>query len=429
MGTVHPPPRQAHLAQLRLHLRTSSPPLFLSGASSTGKYATLLAALPTASFLCADCVQSHSDRLLFGALTQSTPCDLPDFLARLNAASTSVLVLRRAERLTTLAFSPHVAAVLLALPALAARPDLHIVFLSRAPWPVFRRALPPADAAACARPLALFFAPYGLAEVVDAIVAAPPPTDRALHRGFVATVVDALYPSTNDLPELAAVCAALFPKYVAAWHAASTRARAPAEAFNAVNPLLAAALRDLYRESHGVSRETVLERGKRRREMEGGEQRKATYGLSRASVTMVVAAYLAACNPPATDVRYFTAERTRRARKGRGGASVAKRRRRGGRAFPLERLLAIYEAIRDVDELLEAGDKGTAGNVSAAVSTATLVQVNTLVKLHYLSREGSGDPISEPRFRCNVAHAQALDFSRLVGIELDQFVHHDGTAA
>lgn len=212
---------------------------------------------------------------------------------------------------------------------------------------------------------------------------------------------------------------------------------AAAAAFNEVHTLLAAALRDLYRAEHGVPRDQVLEHGRRRREEAQGEGRRAKTGLSKASITMLVAAFLAGRNPPGTDMRYFTAERTRRSRKGRGGG-VARRGRVGtghagvagnARGFPLERLLAIFEAVRDVDDFVGAGEDAKSGTVSAALSTSSLVQISTLGRLDYLSREGGGDPLAEPKYRCNISHEQAAEFARLVGIELGQFLHFDSGAA
>lgn len=95
----------------------------------------------------------------------------------------------------------------------------------------------------------------------------------------------------------------------------------------------------------------------------------------------------------------------------------------------MERLLAVYEAVRDVDELVNAGERGLAGSVSDAVSTSMLVQVNTLVDLRYLSRDGGGDLITEPRFTCNVSHGQAAELAGIVGVQLEQFLHQDPAAA
>lgn len=232
------------------------------------------------------------------------------------------------------------------------------------------------------------------------------------------------------------MCKALFPRYIAAWRGCKEPSLAAAAAFNEVHTLLAAALRDLYRAEHGVPRDQVLEHGRRKREEAQGEGRRAKTGLSKASITMLVAAFLAGRNPPAMDTTYFTAERTRRARKGRGGGGARRGRVGAGHAgvtgnaggFPLERLLAIFEAVRDVDDFVDGGEDAKSGTVSAAISTSSLVQISTLVRLDYLLREGSGDPLAEPKYRCNMSFEQASDFARLVGIELEQFLHFDSGA-
>ena len=92
------------------------------------------------------------------------------------------------------------------------------------------------------------------------------------------------------------------------------------------------------------------------------------------------------------------------------------------RVFPLERLLAVFEAIQD--EMNHDLSQGVA-SVSAAISTSSQVQISTLVSLNYLTKDGAGDPLAEPKYRCNISEEMANNVARLLNLELDQYLHKD----
>lgn len=294
-----------------------------------------------------------------------------------------------------------------------------VVMVSAVPWTIFRRRL----GVGLRVPVCVTFLPYTETEAVEVVMGLIG-VEHTLLKGFVSSVVGVLYTSTTDVIELKYVAEVLFGEYLAEYEKCREGGgNAPVAAFNKVHAKLGVMLRGLYRREY-VSKEVLLERERGRK---GREEHIARVGLSRSLVTLLVAAFLAAVNPPAQDTRYFTVERTRRGRgRGRGRGKAGKTRtegkgeKEGGervKTFPLERLLAIYDAIRE--EGMGGGEA-----VSGVISTSHLVQISTLVSLGYLGREGS-DILVEPKFRCNLTPRQAAEFANMAGIELDLYLHHD----
>lgn len=336
---------------------------------------------------------------------------------RLCDSAVSAIVLHRAERLTEGGFSATLTSLLFCLGELVQKDDMIVVIVSAVPWPVFRRRL----GVGVRVPVCITFLPYTVAEATEVVVGLMD-VEHELLKGFVSSVVEVLYTSTTDVMELKYVSEVLFEGYLAEYEKCREGGgNAPLAAFNKVHARLGVMLRGLYRREY-VSKEVLLERERVRK---GREEDMARVGLSKSLVTLLVAAFLAAVNPPAQDVRYFTAERTKRGKgkgKGRGGkAKVEGRGEKGrgerGKTFPLERMLAIYDAIREEN-------KGMGEGVAGAISTSHLMQTSTLVSLGYLSKEG-GDMLVEPKFRCNVTPKQASGFANMAGIELDLYLHYD----
>lgn len=406
-------------------------PVFLHGPPATAKSATLLDALSSTArnTTHVDCVLSHNDRLLFSAILgrdcAAHPCDLLAALSDRPFAETHAIVFRRAERLSGPNFSASAISALFRLPHLCNQPLVRLVFISRTPWHVFRAAL----THHLPTPITVYFPPYAEHHAVSILsdqyhvarLRTHIPShliDRAKHfyPGYVKSVVSVLYQLTSDLRELQRVCDDLYPDYI-------TCGKDPGASFNVVQDKLRKSLHTLY------SREVVPREKQLSEELAKSRERSHLHtqaDLSRSALTLLVAAFLAAQNPPKHDTRYFTTERTNRSRargRGRGRKTQANSRLSTTRVFSLERLLAIYAAIRvDDDDLVRDARDVSA---SSSMSTSCLVQISTLVALGYLANDGGGDILSEPKYRSNVSDEQARSISNLLRIELHQYWHKE----
>lgn len=410
--------------------------VFVCGGSSTGKRTIVQRAVPDkAELVTVDCVVQHTERLLFSAIAgQNVSADVGELVRELRdsprASTPTVVVLERAERLCgSRSLSPSSLAALLELPKLARTAHLSLVFLSRLPWPRFR------DSASLdsAAPPCVHFAPYAPTECVAALRAlyvAPSidigvsraTTDR-LYPGFVTLVVNLLSAVTTDIRDLQNISREMFPRYLAPLRADGASATASGKnmsvsLFNTVTAELRGVLQSMYR------REFVVRDGKlvgkhaaieaeHHIAPQGQADAEIDADLSVVAKFLLLAAYLAGRNPAKHDMRYFTTERTRKPYKRAKKAG----QKAVGQAFSLERLLAIFEALRDAHRV--------DGNPESTLSTNGQVQIANLLRLGFLTSDTSGDPLSDPKYRAHISLAQAELLSRILQVELHHYLHVD----
>lgn len=427
------PPRKAQAQLVQAALKSPrAPPIFLHGPPSTAILPTLQNVLSyDTEVIHIDCVLSHTDRLLFSAILQDrATADPSEFVEQLSdsvpSGSLRIFIFERAERLAQADFGSSIVSILFRLPELTGLSNIRSVFISRTPWLTFRNSLPHDTPS----PQVIFFPPFNERECCEIVTALYKPRLHAdfvpesiqkpqeCYKSYVKSVVTVLYPATSDVFELQRVSDDLYPQYLSGLmeHGAAI------PAFNRIRDDLKEALHRLYRRELVPRDKQVDDELNKRR-----KQNKAFYGLSRAALTLLVAAFLASRNPPAHDLRYFTSARTRE----RGGKKGRGRPKKSGggpgpdslstcRVFALERLLAIFAAIGG-DPLQDGAEEC----VSNSISTSCLVHISTLVGLHYIARERGGDALAEPRFRCNISQETATHISNVVGIELHQYLHKE----
>lgn len=150
---------------------------------------------------------------------------------------------------------------------------------------------------------------------------------------------------------------------------------------------------------------------------------------------LLLAAYLASHNAPRHDLTLFSTYHHGR-RKRRGGGFVAPKRGRpskhkkisrkllGAHAFVLERMLAIFAAVRS--EWAEADVRGGFGTVggSSVVDGDVGMAISTLASLRLLMKVGTGgDPMDRGgKWRINVGWDIIRGVGRSVGIEVEEWL-------
>ena len=150
---------------------------------------------------------------------------------------------------------------------------------------------------------------------------------------------------------------------------------------------------------------------------------------------LLVAAYLASFNPPRTDQIFFMKAAAAKRRK-KGGATVASkvrpgvsrhrkisRKLLGPQAFVLERMLAIFHAIKD-----DADSKGryekekelTSGSADIEMGIATLVTLRLLAKI---GSANAGDALEAgTKYRVAVGWEMIRGVARSVGVEAEDYL-------
>ena len=167
------------------------------------------------------------------------------------------------------------------------------------------------------------------------------------------------------------------------------------------------------------------------------QQEKKHHGVSTQlpyySRLLLVAAYLASFNAPRTDVVHFLKSATQRRRKKGGGtalssatkAGVGKSRKisrklLGPQAFVLERMLAIFQAIReDADGGRNGKGRGVDGSADVQMAIATLASLRLLVRIG----AGAGDVLDAgSRWRIAVGWEVVRGVARSVGVEAEDYL-------
>lgn len=370
------------------------PPLYIHASSRSQGLSTLLRALDlSAPHLCVvDLVRVGTGRALFSAILSASPTsnpvalDLPAFVAALKCRPVNAIVLLRADRFVSAPPHGNVLHVLCNLSNLVGR-SIAVFLLAPMPWKVFRARIGHSVAAGmshCRVPAST------KAELLHALRK----EGQIVWNSYVDAVVDVVWQSTRQPAEIGNVVNALWEGYQNVYQKDGA-----VKAFNHLLPRLAAWLKGANTEIHVVPTELIV--NKERIRLRAPMLRK-NQGFTLQMAALLTAAYLAARNPPKLDLKYFSVERTGRGRKSTTGKGVNVE----FNVFPLERWLAIYQAIRE----------------HHMSSQQCLETVATLVKMGYVGREGT-DVMVESRYRCLVSMQQAEAFAHMAGIQLHYYLH------
>lgn len=291
----------------------------------------------------------------------------------------------------------------------------------------------------------LHFPPYTKPEFVRILALAPPPPipgtsqqeTSDLWTRFCAAVHDALVrAAARTLPSFRHSCRTLWPRFiapvVAGTHTAKeftkllVAARAHFQDESLLNPSIVSARPPPpppQQPADGTSKSPAVPAG----------AAQLTALLPIAARLLLLAAYLASHNAARHDLTLFSTYHHGRRRR-RGGLSVPSsgaasrtprakhrkiaRRLLGAHAFVLERMLAIFEAVRG--EWLPEGSSavgaaGLDGDVGMAIAT--------LASLRLLVRVGTGDLLDRAgKWRLNVGWESIRGMGRSMGVEVEEWL-------
>lgn len=141
-------------------------------------------------------------------------------------------------------------------------------------------------------------------------------------------------------------------------------------------------------------------------------QRRVHVELPFHSKFLLIASYLASYNPVKSDKRFFVkhhgkerkTKATIKAKEKHVSAQLT-----GPKAFPLDRMLAIFYSIID-DE-----------NVSPTANI--LSQISTLVSLQFLNQLSSEDSLDQPRYKCIASLKFVEQMAREVNFEIKRYLY------
>ncbi|KAK2624193.1 hypothetical protein QTJ16_006143 [Diplocarpon rosae] len=147
---------------------------------------------------------------------------------------------------------------------------------------------------------------------------------------------------------------------------------------------------------------------------------------------LLVAAYLASFNPPKTDATLFMKAAASKRRKKGGGTALTKgrqgvvkhrkisRKLLGPQAFVLERMLAIFHAIREDSDARGRGKGRVEGSADVQMAVATLVSLRLLVRTGVASSVDVLD--AGTKYKVAVGWEVVRGVARSVGVEAEDFL-------
>ncbi|KAI9494954.1 origin recognition complex subunit 5 C-terminus-domain-containing protein [Zychaea mexicana] len=252
--------------------------------------------------------------------------------------------------------------------------------------------------------------------------------DDEFFTGFCEVIYTIFNHNCKDINELKYIAALLFPLYIKPIRKRQVQMHEKARLLKHAQPYFAQATDKLYlREISSTewSRET-----RRIENMEdaGGDvnmaflkrplaREKGEFDLPYYTKFLLLSSYLASYNPARYDVRYFSKMGETRARKKGGGTRKGKADQGGGKmrpqllgpkAFPVERMLAIFYSI--IDDTLED---------SIDVQT----QITSLTTLRLLVRANNMDRLDGAKFKCNVSFEFIRAVANSVRFEIDKYLY------
>ncbi|EFY85902.1 origin recognition complex subunit Orc5 [Metarhizium acridum CQMa 102] len=311
---------------------------------------------------------------------------------------------------------------------------------------VFIVTAPPAGFLRTTAAVFLHFPPYTKPEFVRILSLSPPPAISGatqpettdLWTRFCAAVHDAFVRSASrSLPSFRHSCQALWPRFIAPVVAGTyspkefskllVAARVHFQDESLLNPGIVSVRPE---PSPATTTATTMPTAASSRSL-GSATTSASYLtalLPIAARLILLAAYLASHNATRHDLTLFSTYHHGRKRR-RGGGFVASRgtprtkHRRiarkllGAHAFVLERMMAIFEAVRSEwsPDGSSVGTTGLDGDIGMAI--ATLASLRLLVKV------GAGDMMDRSgKWRINVGWESIRGIGRSIGVEVEEWL-------
>ncbi|KAI9311121.1 origin recognition complex subunit 5 C-terminus-domain-containing protein [Dichotomocladium elegans] len=347
---------------------------------------------------------------------------------RLGESETRYLVLDHAERVrdmgSTLLYS------LLRLAEMTER-NICVILISTIVFDKFR------IKGGAYEPLVMRFSEYTKQDTIQILrlqftnrIVQTPDGDIELDDDFIDSFSDLIYSIFNhnckDLNELRYLAALLFPLYIKPLREGDTQVHEKARLYKLAAPFFAQATDKLYLRE--ISSAEWTKETKRIEAIEDDDEAEATFlkqtgsrdkgyfALPYYTKFLLLASFLASYNPPRYDVRYFAKTAEARRKKKGGGTRKGKADNTGGKmrtqllgpkAFPVERMLAIFYSI--IDDTLED-------------SIDIQMQITSLTTLRLLVRANNLDRLDGARFKCNVSFEFIRAVAHSVRFEIDKYL-------
>ncbi|KAJ3018038.1 UNVERIFIED_CONTAM: Origin recognition complex subunit 5 [Siphonaria sp. JEL0065] len=268
-------------------------------------------------------------------------------------------------------------------------------------------------------PLLIYFPAYTAAQTRLILERDCPSTnDLALWSQFVELTQSVLQAPCRDLNELRHVVALLFPKYIEPVQKGRLRCDEKAKLYAAVGFYFKEVLDQLY--TRRLSR-VEFESSSTTLSTAASAATSFDMDLPYNTTYLLLASFIASYNPKGLDVRFFArASEGKRKRttslvgkKSKVPSTKLRQQLLGPKAFPIERMLAIFYRIKedtDVDEELES-------LVDVQMQISSLITKGLLLRMSNVAR------IDEVKCKVNIGLETAYTLAARVRFDLSKYLH------
>ncbi|XP_039264436.2 origin recognition complex subunit 5-like [Styela clava] len=298
--------------------------------------------------------------------------------------------------------------------------NICVIFESEVTWEKYYNGI------AGKSPFIMFFPDYTKEELQKIItLLRPPDSSEEFYKDYIGIVLSVFYTACRDLRELRHLAEINFPIYCEPIKKEEATESDKHKLWKNIEPYLKNALHSLYLREisssewtklHVKSTEDEISLPSNFKDLESVTSttpKRAKSGIVELpfySKFLVIAAYLASYNPVKTDLRFFvkSAGKNKKTLKSMKKDEQKSAHLRGPKAFPLDRLMAIFYSIVD-------------GKVPPTANIFS--QITSLVSLHLLSQVGHEDQIDSPKYKCVVSLDFIQAISRTVNFDVIRYLY------
>ncbi|KAL5013759.1 hypothetical protein ScPMuIL_008029 [Solemya velum] len=402
--------------------------IFIYGHTATGKSAVMETILAKLNLPCVfvNCTECYSQRFLFEHIlnglhgntdisvsVEKERCDnMNDFIRKFQDLvveksldkETVYIVLDKAERLRDK--DANILPVFLRLQELTKR-NVCVVLLSEIVWEKFRFGTGFPD------PYILCFPDYTKDELIE-IMALERPSEYSenFYRLYLNLVLSMFYLVCRDLKELQHLAILNFARYVQPIESGEASVTDTKKLWRNIEPHLKKALQTVYLREISSNQWERMQQDSEIAHMTSsqGMSSRSHVELPFYSKYLLIAAYLASYNPAKFDRRFFAKNSGKTSKK----SKLTKKHERtsnhmlGPKAFPLDRLMAIFYSIVEGRVCLTAN---------------IFMQISSLVTLHLLASVSGNDQIDTPKYKCLVSLEFVKSISRTVNFDVLRYLY------
>jgi len=300
------------------------------------------------------------------------------------------VVLDKAEKLRGMGFS--LLPTLLRLDELIPQKKICVILISSISWDHFLNGTGLRD------PIPILFDVYSKQTVTEIICQQNPLEDQQLLKNLTNIVWNTFHSVSTDLRELRLMVKILFPKYVEPILTGKVKDSSNTRVlYNRIHPFLEkGVLHNIY-----LRQLTPLEVSKLG-ENQSTKLENASLACHLAVETkyLLLAAYLASVNPPKLDQRLFGKVNTAKT------TTEKMRNKHTGRAFVVNRMLAIFKSIADIE---------------SSYDIEVYAQISTLMQLSMLTRVSPVGTLQNPKLKCNVGSKFIISIAESLNFDLSRY--------